>query len=141
MEFEYLELGMLFNALQVYCKRNDEKRDKIADKRFDIEGDDSAKEWLDEIHLRQNNEEAKLLLNKIRNIENNFRAYEEKVNQVLTISEASEIWGKEVSTLRRVFANDKSFKAGIDVRKSGKTWLVTRSAMERVYGKKNEQSY
>lgn len=61
------------------------------------------------------------------------------INEVLTIAEASKIWRKEVSTLRRVFMNNVSFKQGKDCRKSEGTWLVTREAMERVYGKnKNE---
>ena len=57
------------------------------------------------------------------------------INEVLTISEASKIWNKEVSTLRRNFMNNVSFKLGVDCRKSGATWIVTRKAMERVYGK------
>ena len=58
------------------------------------------------------------------------------INEVLTITEASQIFEKEVSTLRRNFAVNVSFKIGVDCRKSGSTWLVTREAMERVYGKK-----
>lgn len=58
------------------------------------------------------------------------------INEVLTITEASKIWGKEVSTLRRVIKNGK-FTEGIDYRKSGSTWLITKSAMERVYGKRD----
>lgn len=56
------------------------------------------------------------------------------INEVLTISEASKIWGKEVSTLRRNFMNNVTFKLNVDCRKSGATWLVTKEAMERVYG-------
>lgn len=56
------------------------------------------------------------------------------INEILTISEASKIWEKEVSTLRRNFNSNVSFKLGIDCRKSGSTWLVTRKAMLRVYG-------
>lgn len=56
------------------------------------------------------------------------------INEILTISEASEIWKKEVSTLRRNFIKNVSFRQGIDCRKSGATWLVTKHAMERVYG-------
>ena len=57
-----------------------------------------------------------------------------KINEVLTIAEASSIWNKDVSTLRRNFMTNASFKLGIDCRKSGSTWLVTKEAMERVYG-------
>lgn len=56
------------------------------------------------------------------------------INEVLTISEASKTWGKAVSTLRRNFDANASFKKGIDCRKSGAMWLVTREAMIRVYG-------
>jgi len=56
------------------------------------------------------------------------------INEVLTISEASELWNKDVSTLRRNFTNNVSFKLGIDCRKSCSTWLVTKEAMKRVYG-------
>ena len=56
------------------------------------------------------------------------------INEVLTISEASKIWDKEVSTLRRNFMNNVSFKINVDCRKSGAIWLVTREAMIRVYG-------
>ena len=58
------------------------------------------------------------------------------INEILTISEASDIWDKEVSTLRRVIKNSK-FTEGVDYRKSGNTWLITKSAMERVYGKRD----
>lgn len=56
------------------------------------------------------------------------------LKEVLTITEAAELWGKEVSTLRRVIKNGK-FTYGIDYRKSGSTWLITKTAMEKVYGK------
>ena len=56
------------------------------------------------------------------------------INEVLTISEASLLWNKEVSTLRRNFVNNVSFKLGVDCRKSGSTWLVTKASMLRVYG-------
>lgn len=62
-----------------------------------------------------------------------------KINEVLTIAEASSAWNKEVSTLRRNFTANASFKLGIDCRKSGSTWLVTKDAMERVYGKPENQ--
>ncbi|KOC47770.1 hypothetical protein ADU86_03820 [Clostridium botulinum] len=54
--------------------------------------------------------------------------------EILTITEASELWNKEVSTLRRNFAKGTQFKLNVDVRKSGATWLVTREAMTRIYG-------
>jgi len=51
----------------------------------------------------------------------------------LTISEAAEIADRAVSTLRRNFERGKSFERGVDCRKAGGTWLVTREAIEREY--------
>lgn len=56
------------------------------------------------------------------------------LNKLMTIAEAGEKWGKDVSTLRKNFASGQQFKIGEDIRKSGNTWLVTVNAMERVYG-------
>lgn len=55
------------------------------------------------------------------------------INKVLTITEAAETWNKSVSTLRRVIHGGK-FKEGIDFRKSGSTWIITKESMLRVYG-------
>lgn len=55
------------------------------------------------------------------------------INEVLTIKEASEIFDKEVSSLRRVLKGRK-FIEGIDYRKSGNTWLVTKKSLVDVYG-------
>ncbi|WP_018249859.1 helix-turn-helix domain-containing protein [Orenia marismortui] len=56
------------------------------------------------------------------------------IDEVLTISEAAEKYNKSTSTLRRNFDRGVSFKHGVDIRKSGSTWLVTKAAMEREYG-------
>lgn len=60
------------------------------------------------------------------------------LDDVLTVSEASQLYGVDVSTLRRACTGQKGypplFKAG-EFRQSAKTWLITRSAMERVYNK------
>lgn len=56
------------------------------------------------------------------------------LDQVLTSSEACALWNMNESTLRRAFTNqDKRFFSD-DYRKSGKVWIVKRTAMERVYG-------
>lgn len=58
------------------------------------------------------------------------------LDEVLHISDAAAIWKKSTSTLRRSFAAGEKFKQGIDCRKTAcGDWLVTKSAMERVYGK------
>lgn len=51
---------------------------------------------------------------------------------VMAFAEASEKYDVAVSTLRHR-ASDGRFEDG-DIRKSGKTWLVTKSAMDRIYG-------
>lgn len=54
--------------------------------------------------------------------------------EVMTFKEASEKWGKKSdSTLRMAVRTDK-LKEGIDYRKSGNVWLITKSAMIKIYG-------
>lgn len=60
------------------------------------------------------------------------------LDEVMAFSEASEIWGLGESTLRSTVRTDKLIE-GVDHRKSGKVWLITKDAMIRVYGEtKNE---
>lgn len=61
-----------------------------------------------------------------------------KIKEVITIREASELWKKDDSTLRKAFIAGERFKRGYDCRQSGSTWLVTKYAMEKVYGKINK---
>lgn len=58
------------------------------------------------------------------------------INEVMTFTEASQVWGLSDGTLRHA-TERKVFKEG-EIRKSGKVWLVTREAMERVYGEIKE---
>lgn len=53
--------------------------------------------------------------------------------EVMTFSEASEEWNLSNSTLRMIIRTGK-LKEGIDYRKSGGTWLITRIAMMNLYG-------
>jgi len=55
------------------------------------------------------------------------------LSEVLTFSEACEMWGLDSSTLRHAI-RDNRFYPG-EYRKSGKFWIILKSAMERVYGK------
>lgn len=59
------------------------------------------------------------------------------LNEVLTISEAAQVYGLATASLRMACGGQKGyppiFKEG-ECRKSGSTWLITREAMERVYG-------
>lgn len=50
------------------------------------------------------------------------------LDEVMAFSEASEIWGLGESTLRSTVRTDK-LQEGIDYRKSGKVWLITKDAM------------
>lgn len=50
----------------------------------------------------------------------------------MTFSEASKLWGLSDSTLRKA-KHDGRFEDG-EIRQSGGVWLVTRKAMERLYG-------
>lgn len=59
-----------------------------------------------------------------------------KLDDVMTTQEAGEIWGVPADSIKQCclkrYAN-KQFK-DTECRKSGKSWLVTRQGMERVYG-------
>ena len=52
---------------------------------------------------------------------------------VMTFAEASKKWGLGESTLRSAIKTDR-FIENIDYKKSGKVWLITTKAMEKVYG-------
>lgn len=62
------------------------------------------------------------------------------IEQILTFAEAEEEYGLSKGTLRKyLYQTEKEkqrIKEGIDYRKSGKTWLITKEAMERIYNKK-----
>lgn len=60
------------------------------------------------------------------------------LNEVLTAQEATIAWGLGESTLRTRIRNSNVFVEGIDYRKTGRSWLITRAAMERVYGPEKE---
>lgn len=55
------------------------------------------------------------------------------INEVMTFAEATKLWGLSESTLRSSTRTKKLIE-GVDFRKSGKVWLITREAMIRVYG-------
>lgn len=55
------------------------------------------------------------------------------LKQIYTFAEASEIWGLDRSTLRKAVVSGR-LKEGIDYRKSGRTNIITKEAMEREYG-------
>ena len=65
----------------------------------------------------------------VYNISMNNNAFKD----LLSLKEASNIWNVEESVLRRHILNGK-FIIDIDAKKFGKQWIITRQAMERLYG-------
>ena len=55
------------------------------------------------------------------------------LNDVMTLKEAALLYGKATNTLRFNIQNG-FFKEGIDCRKSGGTWIILKSALDREYG-------
>lgn len=55
------------------------------------------------------------------------------INEVMTFAEATKKWGLGDSTLRMAI-NRKNLVKGIDYRKSGSAWIITKDAMYREYG-------
>ena len=62
----------------------------------------------------------------------------EYLENVMTFSEACKRWGLGESTLRKA-AKSGRFKKD-EIKKSGKCWLITRSAIERLYGKEKKEN-
>lgn len=56
------------------------------------------------------------------------------LEEVMTLKEASEVYNKADNTLRINIKQGK-FNEGIDCRKSGGTWLILKSALDREYKK------
>lgn len=55
-------------------------------------------------------------------------------DRLIAFGDATDLWGLNESTLRKAVAY-KKLVDGVDVKKFGKQWIVTRDAMEREYGK------
>lgn len=53
-------------------------------------------------------------------------------DDLLSLKEAAELYGREESTLRRAISNGKLVE-GEDCKKFGKQWVIKKSSMERVY--------
>ena len=52
----------------------------------------------------------------------------------MTVNEAAEMWGKTEGAVRAAI-KAKKFILGVDYRKAGRITLITKEAMEKVYGK------
>lgn len=62
----------------------------------------------------------------------------ETLKEVMTIKEASELWGKALDTLKSACRGQKGYPPRFredECRQSGSIWLITRAGMERLYGK------
>ena len=57
-----------------------------------------------------------------------------EVNNIMTVSEAAEIWGKTEGAIRAAIKSKKLI-AGVDYRKAKGITLITKNAMENIYGK------
>lgn len=57
-------------------------------------------------------------------------------DNIISFTDASEIWGLNESTLRKAVAYGR-FVNGVDVCKYGKQWLISLEAMQREYGPKS----
>ena len=60
------------------------------------------------------------------------------VEEVMTLEEAAERWGKSTDSLRQACIERQGrpprFKIGTEARRSKRIWLVTCAGMERLYG-------
>lgn len=65
------------------------------------------------------------------------------LNEILSVGEAADIWGKSPVTIKHLCTGIQDrpprLKEGIECRKSGSVWLVTRAGMTRVYGEASEK--
>ena len=57
-----------------------------------------------------------------------------KFDEVITFAEASALWELSDGALRHMIKTPK-LQQGIDYRKSGCVWLITKQVMTRLYGK------
>lgn len=61
------------------------------------------------------------------------------LNDVMTLEEAAELWGKSSDSLRQACISRNGapprFITGVEASRSKRIWLVTRQGMERLYGK------
>lgn len=58
--------------------------------------------------------------------------------ELISLKEAAEAYGRDESTLRRAIING-ILQEGIDCKKFGKQWVILKSSMERIYGDKERK--
>ena len=62
-----------------------------------------------------------------------------ELNEVMTVAEAAKLWGKSVVTVRQACTGYKKADPRFtqeEARQSGATWLIIKTGMERVFGKR-----
>jgi len=62
------------------------------------------------------------------------RVINTEFDNLLSMKDATTLWGLNESTLRKAIASGKLVE-GIDARKFGKQWILVKAAVEREYGK------
>lgn len=65
------------------------------------------------------------------------------LDEVMSVTEAAELWGLKPVTVRQActgYSRAKPRFTAQEARKSGSTWLITKTGMERVYGLRPELS-
>jgi hypothetical protein len=63
--------------------------------------------------------------------------YMKLIESVMTFPEACKRWNLGESTLRKAALSGRFLES--EIRKSGKSWLVTHSAMKRLYGEERKR--
>ena len=56
------------------------------------------------------------------------------LDEVYAIKEASEKWNVHISTIQKIIKKGEKLIEGIDYKRSGASWLITKSAMIKLYG-------
>lgn len=59
------------------------------------------------------------------------------INDIMTVNEAAEKWGIVEGTIRAAIKRG-NFKEGVDYRKAGRITLITKKAMNKIYGEPKE---
>lgn len=59
------------------------------------------------------------------------------LKEIITVSEAAEMYDLDVSTIRKLLQTDK-LKENIDFRKSKATWLIRKEALDKLYLKEKK---
>ena len=95
--------------------------DKQLFKRVHVEGSGFGIVWNDEFDLSCNE------------LWDNGKQVNTPFDDLLALSDATELWGLNESTLRKAISYGK-LRVGYDVCNYGKQWVVTRNAMMREYG-------